>query len=153
MERQQKQEEEACLQENTPKEVTEIVTGSLKDIYKNDKRYAENNLSLQAVDENKGDSRYDPYRMIDDLPDEEELTDEEPTWFSNFKCAELRECLLQMDPLELRIVELIGVKHMRQTEAAEVLGLTQGRVSQIWTVLKSSMDRFLPKAVRSRYRV
>lgn len=152
MERQQQEEKEVCLREKTSEEATEIITGSLKDIYKSNKKYAENNVSLSAVDENRGDSRYDPYRMIDDLPDDIPQNIDESLWFSKFKCAELRECLQQMDPLELRITELIGIDGITQTEAAEILGLTQGRVSQIWKNVKSKMESCLPGAVRRRYR-
>ena len=152
MKKQQQEERTICAEAGAPERVTEAVCGSLYDIYHNDRYYAENTISLEAVGDKIESFDTDPYEMIDDLLDQKESADEGIPWLTGFTCEELKGFLKGLSKEQLQLVELIGVKGLKQTEVAKITGKCQGTISKEWGNLCEKIRECLPKSVKNRFR-
>ena len=144
---------EICQRDGAPQEMIAQIVEGHRNTYLSDRKEGEMTCSIEAMSGFLGSSKDDPYYMIEEwLPEKIPINDEFP-WIAGFKCEELRDLLMQFDREQLKIVELIGIRKVHQTEAAEILGISQGEVSKQWKALKKKMLACLPLGVRNRFRL
>ncbi len=142
-----------CRAENSPENVIEGVVSTNRDIYLNNRAESRWCHSIEPMADTLGSSKDDPYYMIEEWLDQKKPEHQDYPWLSTITCQELYDTLVRFTDDQLKIVEMIGIKKMKQKDAAEILGLSQGEISKEWQSRKNTIRACIPREISNRFRL
>lgn len=146
------QEVRICQSENVSPKIMEFLVNSNWGIYRNNRNEERRCVSLTLLEGVLESANSDPYNMMEVWLEEKIPDNVEFPWVYELKCTELRETIASFSPDQIKLIELLGIRKMKQKDVAVIMEISQGAISKEWKMLRQIMRACIPAEVKNRFR-